>query len=153
MSVKSQVKDTTVKVEKVAGDVKTQVKDTAGKVEKVAVESPVVKTAHSGLLVGLGAVVAGKEEFDGVMERLVEKGEVAAKDLLKMWHDLFSQGKEDVTKVEEKLEGVLDQRITAILGRMNIPSKSDLEGLTEKVGDLTNKVAELDKKLNIKKAA
>jgi poly(hydroxyalkanoate) granule-associated protein len=148
--VKAQVKGTT---EKVASNVKSQVKDTAKSVEKLAVDNPVVRTAHSGILVGLGAVAAGKEKTDSVMERLVEKGEVAAKDLQKMWHDLFSQGKEDVTKVEEKLEGMLDQRITAVLQRMNIPNKTDLDGLNEKVGALTLKVAELDKKLTLKKAA
>ena len=148
--VKAQVKGTT---EKVASNVKSQVKDTAKSVEKLAVDNPVVRTAHSGILVGLGAVAAGKEKTDSVMERLVEKGEVAAKDLQKMWHDLFSQGKEDVTKVEEKLEGMLDQRITSVLQRMNIPNKTDLDGLNEKVGALTLKVAELDKKLTLKKAA
>ena len=151
--VKAQVKETTDKVGKVASDVKSQVKDTAKSAEKLAVDNPVVRTAHSGILVGLGAVSAGKEKTEAVMERLVEKGEVAAKDLQKMWHDLFSQGKEDVTKVEEKLEGMLDQRITAVLQRMNIPNKTDLDGLNEKVGALTLKVAELDKKLTLKKAA
>lgn len=151
--VKAQVKGTTDKVGKVAGDVKTQVMDTAKSAEKMAVDNPVVKTAHSGLLVGLGAVAAGKEKTGAVMDRLIEKGEVTAKDLQKMWKDLFSQGKEDVTKVEEKLEGMLDQRITAVLQRMNIPNKNDLEGLNDKVGALTKKVAELDKKLNAKKAA
>jgi len=151
--VKAQVKGTTDRVGKVASDVKSQVKDTAKSAEKLAVDNVVVRTAHSGILVGLGAVAAGKEKTDSVMERLVEKGEVAAKDLQKMWHDLFSQGKEDVTKVEEKLEGMLDQRITSVLQRMNIPNKTDLDGLNEKVGALTQKVAELDKKLSLKKAA
>ena len=151
--VKAQVKETTDKVGKVASDVKTQVKDTAKSAEKLAVDNPVVRTAHSGLLVGLGAVAAGKDKTGEVMERLVEKGEVTAKDLQRLWKDLFNQGKEDVTKVEEKLEGIVDQRISAVLQRMNIPSKTDLEGLNEKVGALTNKVAELDKKLAVKKAA
>ncbi len=134
-------------------DVKTQVMDTAKTVEKAATDNVVVKTAHSGVLVGLGAVAVSKEKTETMMDRLVEKGEVAAKDLQKMWHDLFNQGKEDVTKAEEKLEGMVDQRITAVMQRMNIPSKSDLEGLNDKVGALTAKVAELDKKVSVKKAA
>ena len=151
--VKAQVKETTDKVGKVASDVKTQVMDTAKSAEKLAVDNPVVKTAHSGILAGIGAVAVGKEKTEAVMERLVEKGEVTAKDLLRIWKDLFSPGKEDVTKVEEKLEGILDQRISAVLQRMNIPNKTDLEGLNDKVGALTKKVADLDKKLAVKKAA
>ena len=151
--VKAQVKETTDKVGKVASDVKTQVMDTAKSAEKLAFDNPVVNTAHSGILAGIGAVAVGKEKTEAVMERLVEKGEVTAKDLLRIWKDLFSQGKEDVTKVEEKLEGMLDQRISAVLQRMNIPNKTDLEGLNDKVGALTKKVADLDKKLAVKKAA
>ncbi len=134
-------------------DIKTQVKETAQQVEKLGQENVnvVVKTAHKGLQVGLGVVAMGADEIEAMIKRLVEKGEVAEKDGRKMFDSWLSRGREPMTKYEEKVEGMLDHRIEAVLGAMNIPSKSDISDLTQKIATLSKKVADLDKKMAAEK--
>ncbi len=134
-------------------DIKTQVKETAQQVEKLGQENVnvVVKTAHKGLQVGLGVVAMGADEIEAMIKRLVEKGEVAEKDGRKMFDGWLSRGREPMTKYEEKVEGMLDHRIEAVLGAMNIPSKSDISDLTQKIATLSKKVADLDKKMAAEK--
>ncbi len=134
-------------------DIKTQVKETAQQVEKLGQENVnvVVKTAHKGLQVGLGVVAMGADEIEAMIKRLVEKGEVAEKDGRKMFDGWLSRGREPMTKYEEKVEGMLDHRIEAVLGAMNIPSKSDISDLPQKIATLSKKVADLDKKMAAEK--
>lgn len=134
-------------------DIKTQVKETAQQVEKFGQENVnvVVKTAHKGLQAGLGVVAMGADEIEAMIKRLVEKGEVAEKDGRKFFDGWLSRGREPMAKYEEKVEGMLDHRIEAVLGAMNIPSKSDISDLTQKIATLSKKVADLDKKMAAEK--
>lgn len=134
-------------------DIKTQVKETAQQVEQFGQENVnvVVKTAHKGLQAGLGVVAMGVDEIEAMIKRLVEKGEVAEKDGRKMFDGWLSRGREPMAKYEEKVEGMLDHRIEAVLGAMNIPSKSDISDLTQKIATLSKKVADLDKKMAAEK--
>lgn len=117
------------------------------------VANPVVKAAHTMLLAGLGTFAVTREEIGHAVERLAEKGEVVEKDGLKMFDDLFERRRKDMTKVEDRFEGVLDQRIENVLKAMNIPSKTDIESLSKEVAKLSKKVGDLDKKVAPEKQA
>ena len=119
------------------------------------ITKPAMNAAHTMFLAGIGAVVVTKDEIEAAVERLAEKGEVVEKDGRKMFDDLFSRRKEDMSKAEEKFEGMLDQRIESVLTAMNIPSKGDIEGLNKQIASLSRKVISLDKKVSAetKKAA
>ena len=53
--------------------------------------------------------------------------------------EVMSRRKEDAKKAEEEL----DRRMEEILARMNVPTKSDIDALSEKISRLTEKVDEL----------
>lgn len=117
------------------------------KVQEVDVLTPIKNTARTIVLAGLGAVALGKEEIETVLERLIEKGEVAEKDGRKMVNDLFERRKKDVTEAEGKVESMFDKRFEGILNRINMPSKGDIDSLNRKVGSLARKVEDLTTKL------
>jgi len=113
-------------------------------------QNPVVKIVRSVMLAAIGAVALSKEEVETIVNRLIEKGEIAEADGRELINDLIERGKkgtdEAVEKVE-KVDGILDQRIESILNRMNIPSKGDVESLSRKIGALSQKVDDLNKKI------
>ena len=113
--------------------------------------NPVIKTMRSVLLAAVGALALGKEEIEAIVNRLVEKGEIAEQDGRDLINDMIERRKKEYEeaeeKAEEKTEGMLDLRIESILNRMNIPSKSDVESLSRKVSELSKKVDTLNAKL------
>jgi poly(hydroxyalkanoate) granule-associated protein len=113
-------------------------------------QNPVVKIVRSVMLAAIGAVALSKEEVETIVNRLIEKGEIAEADGRELINDLIERGKkgtdEAVEKVE-KVDGIQDQRIESILNRMNIPSKGDVESLSRKIGALSQKVDDLNKKI------
>lgn len=132
---------------------KQSVDKAAKKIEEINGKNPVVKAARTAFLAGVGTVALGKEEVESMVERLVEKGEVAQKDSRKRMEGMFERRRKEVTKAEDKVEGLLDQRIESVLNAMNIPSKNDIDSLSRKIGSLSRKVSELDKKLAEEKKA
>ena len=110
--------------------------------------NPVLKTMRSVLLATIGALALGKEEIEAIVQRLVEKGEIAEQDGRDLINDLMERRKREAEEVEEKSEGMIDMRIESMLNRMNIPSKSDVESLSRKVSDLSKKVDALNAKLS-----
>ncbi len=117
------------------------------KVEGVNGSNPVLKAVRSVLLVVIGTFAVGKEEIEAVVNRLVEKGEIAEKDGRELLSDLFERRQKDMTKAESKVEGLLDTRVEGILARMNIPSRGDVEELGKKIAELAKKVDDLTKKV------
>lgn len=121
-------------------------KVTKTKVEESNGKNPFVKMARTVLLATMGSVALGKEEVEAIINRLVEKGEIAEKDGRELLSDLVQRPKKEVSKVESKITG-MDQRIESFLHRMNVPSKSDVESLSRKISALSKKVDELNKKI------
>ncbi|MCP4168155.1 MAG: poly(hydroxyalkanoate) granule-associated protein [Chloroflexi bacterium] len=116
--------------------------------EQTHEHNAVFKAARTVLLAAVGTVALGKEEIEAIVNRLVERGEIAEQDGKELVTDLLERHKKDVTKAPDKVEGVLDQRVDSILNRMNVPSKSDVESLSRKIGALSQKVDELNKKVS-----
>jgi len=117
----------------------TQVEASNGK-------NPVFKMARTVLLATMGSVALGKEEIETIVNRLVEKGELAEKDGRDLIAEVIARRKKEIGKVDLKV-GNRDQRLESILGRMNVPSKRDVENLSRKIGTLSKKVDALNKKI------
>ncbi len=134
---------------------KQTVQKAATKIEAVSTNNPVTKVARTAVLAGMGTVVLGREELDSLVAKLVEKGEMTEKESRKLVSDLLEQPKVRVNGVEEKVESLLDARITSVLNAMNLPGKKDIDALSRKISALSKKVAELDEKMTAeeKKAA
>jgi polyhydroxyalkanoate synthesis regulator phasin len=122
------------KVEKQAGEA---VQETVGAEE----QNPLVAMVHKVLLAGIGAVALTQEEIEKFVGKLVERGELAEKDGKKLVRDVMEKRKKEAKKAEVEM----DKQIEGILGRMNVPSKGDIEALSAKITELSKKVDELKK--------
>ena len=103
--------------------------------------NPLFDAARKVLLAGIGAMALGKEEIEDFVGRLVDRGEIAEKDGRKLVHEIMDKRK----KGTEKAEDELSKRVETVLERMNVPSKVDIEALSEKITILSKKIDELKK--------
>jgi len=103
---------------------------------------------HKVLLAGIGAVSLAQEEIEDFVNKLIEKGEIAEKDGRKMLEDIDKKRKEQTKKVKkqtDKAEKEMDKQLDSLLSRLNVPTKSDIDGLNDKIAALTQKIDELKK--------
>lgn len=100
-----------------------------------------LEALHKVLLASIGAVALAQEEIEDFVNKLVERGEVAEKDGRKLVREVMDRRKKDAEKAEDQLT----KRIEDILNRMNVPTKTDIDSLGEKVATLTKKVDEIKK--------
>ena len=114
-----------------------------------APEPPVEREPHNALyealrtvlLAGIGAIAIAQEEIDDLVEKLVERGEIAEKDGKKLIHEINEKRKHQSKKTEDHVS----KRVEDILNRMDVPRKSDIDDLGKKINVLTAKVDELKK--------
>jgi len=162
--IKKLVTEATVQVERLPGgkhvreavkSVSEQFKQGAQELEK----NPLFAAAHKVLLAGVGAAALAQEEIEDFANRLIERGEIAEADGKRMVKDVLEQRRKQMERTGERAQefasGLTDgqkriaddveQRIEAVLARMNIPTKEEIETLTAKITALTRKVDELKK--------
>jgi poly(hydroxyalkanoate) granule-associated protein len=110
------------------------------------------------LMAGVGVVVLTKDEIEDFVSKLIERGEIAEQDGRRLIREVLHRQREEAAEVADKVEGVaekmqeetgkqitraesmLDQRIESILSRLNVPSKSDIDTLSQKISLLAEKV-------------
>jgi poly(hydroxyalkanoate) granule-associated protein len=93
------------------------------------------------LLATIGAAAIAQDEIEALVDRLVERGEIAEKDGKKLVREVMDKRKGRATKVEEEMK----KHLESVLSRMNIPSKADVEALSQKIVALSKKIDELKK--------
>ena len=103
--------------------------------------NPLLEALRKVLLASIGAVALAQEEIEDFVNRLVEKGEIAEKDGKKLVHEVMDKRK----KGAEKAEDEITKRIETVMERMSVPSKADIEALSEKISTLSKKVDKLKK--------
>lgn len=96
---------------------------------------------HKVLLASIGAVALAQEEIEDFVNKLIERGEIAEKDGRKLVREVVERRKKETEKAEDQLS----KRVEEVLSHMNVPSKTDIDALGEKVAALTKKVEELKK--------
>ena len=101
--------------------------------------SPLLNTVRKLMLAGVGAVALAQDEAQELIDRLVERGEIAEGDGKQLMRDLKSRRKRQTKRVEEEL----DQRVAEVLDRMNIPTKAEIQSLSDKIAELSDKVDKL----------
>ncbi len=115
------------------------------KAEKVVEEatakerSALLEAARKVLLASIGAVALAQDEAEDFINKLVERGEIAEKDARKLVREMMDKRKREAKRAQEDL----DRRVEDLLGRMNVPTKADIEALSEKIAALAQKVDEL----------
>lgn len=109
-------------------------------------QQEIVESAHKIWLAGLGAMATAEEEGGKFFRNLVEKGE-----------GVETRGREQVEKAKGTVTGVktvaesywetfertVDDQLTAVIHRIGVPTKGEIETLTKKVEDLTKSVEKL----------
>lgn len=94
---------------------------------------PLAELARKILLASVGAVALVQEEAETFIHKLIEKGEISEKEGIGILKDFREKRK-------KKAEEELDKRISALVNRMNIPTKSDFDALNEKISELAEKL-------------
>ena len=112
---------------------------TAQKADAQTEVHPLLEPVRKVLLASIGAVALAQDEIEDFVVKLVERGQIAEKDGKKLMRDLMERSKKEAKVAEEDL----DKRVEDILGRMNIPTKSDIQALNAKITTLAKKIDEL----------
>jgi len=104
-------------------------------------------------LAGLGAYNKAEEDTGKIFERLVKEGEElehltrgAVEKRFRAVEEHVEDVREKATGTFGKLENVFDQRVSAALARLGIPTHKEVEELQEKIALLEQKIAELESK-------
>ncbi len=122
--------------EEVVKETKEAVEEKNGKERSALLEA-----SRKVLLAGIGAVALAQDEIEDFVERLIERGEIAEKDGRKLVREIMDRRKKTTHEAEEKM----GKQVEKILDRLNVPTKADIEALSEKIATLTKKVDELKK--------
>lgn len=106
--------------------------------------------ARRVLFTSLGALAMTIDESSDFVNKLVERGEVAESDLNRMVSEYMERSNE---REEEAAEGrrttvdkatvALADSVEVILGRLNVPTRTDIDDLSRKIGQLNDKVLAL----------
>jgi poly(hydroxyalkanoate) granule-associated protein len=113
----------------------------------------IMESAHKVWLAGLGAVAMAEEEGGKFFSSLMEKGQ-----------KLEGKSREQVEKAKGTVAGMktvaesywetfgrtVDDQMTAVIHRIGVPTKDEIEALTRKVEDLTVAVDNLRTKRTAK---
>jgi len=105
-------------------------------------DRPLYEAARRVLLASVGALALAQDEIEDFINKLVDRGEIADKEGFKLVKEI----KERRAKNMHKVDDVLSQRMDAALGRMNLPTKADMDALSDKIAALSQKIEELKKK-------
>ncbi|MEA3335958.1 MAG: phasin family protein [Chloroflexota bacterium] len=103
------------------------------------------------LLAGVGAVALSRDEIEDFVARLVDRGGIAEQDGRKLVNDVLARRRQQAEEIQDtveekgsqaqtKTESMVDQSIENVLTRLNVPSKSDIDALSQKITLLAEKV-------------
>lgn len=99
-------------------------------------------SANQIWLAGVGAFVKAQKEGTKIFDSLVEEGEALQKQARKTAEDAFNGVKAKATKSLDQLswvqlERVFEDRVARALHALSVPTRKDLDTLSERVAELT----------------
>lgn len=83
-------------------------------------------------LAGAGLAIITTEKIQEMMDDLVKKGEMTEKEAREAVNEYVEKSKQAKKDLEEKVE----QMITGLLNRMNIPTRKEIEEIKERLARL-----------------
>lgn len=104
-------------------------------------DRPLYEATRRLLLASMGAVALAQDELEEFVNKLVERGELADKEGFKLVKEMKTHRARRMEKVEDELAKHLD----SAMARLNMPTKADLDALSEKIAALNQKIEELKK--------
>jgi len=109
--------------------------------EVVVEEASILESLRRVLLASIGAVALTFEEMGDLVDKLVERGEIAEQEGKKLVNEI----KEKRKKTTDEAEDIASSRMREMMDKMDIPTKSDIDALSAKIATLSKKVDELKK--------
>jgi poly(hydroxyalkanoate) granule-associated protein len=113
--------------------------ETTAETPKEREHSPLFASARKVLLASIGVIALAQDEIEDFVDRLVERGEIAEKEGKQLMQEIIEKRKHKAARLEERF----NKRVEDLLVRMNIPTKADIEALSEKIAALSKKVDEI----------
>jgi poly(hydroxyalkanoate) granule-associated protein len=133
-----------------AGKVEKKMRKKASQKKARELQQEMVESAHKIWLAGLGAMAVAEEEGNKLFRTLVDKGHDVEGRGKKKMEDAKGAAKGTMAGVKtvaesywETFERTIDDQLTAVIHRVGVPTKSEIEDLTKKVEDLTKSVEKL----------
>lgn len=102
---------------------------------------PLAEMFRRALLATVGAAAIAQDEVDALINRLIERGEIAERDGKSLIHEMKDKRKSRTMRLEEEI----DKNISNILDKMNIPTKADVDALNNRIAELSKKLDDLKK--------
>jgi len=88
------------------------------------------------ILAGLGVLSVTKENTEKIVEELVKKGTIAKEEQPDLVRELLKKG----NTIRKEIEDIIEKSITDILDKMNIPTKSDINTIMERIEKIDKKI-------------
>ena len=120
------------------------------------IQNDIMESAHKVWLAGLGAVAMAEQEGGKFFSNLMEQGqkiENKSKKQVEKAKGTVSGMKTVAESYWETFGRTVDDQMTAVIHRIGVPTKDEIETLTKKVEDLTVAVDNLRTKSAAKPAA
>jgi poly(hydroxyalkanoate) granule-associated protein len=121
----------------------------------------VLEVMRKMMLAGFGALALTREEAEALLNRLVDRGEIAQKDAQRLMDETVTRfrtaAQPQATQVESTVTNLtsnvtnqvgglttqMESNLEQFLNRLNIPSKRDIDELSAKIAHLAARVEEL----------
>jgi poly(hydroxyalkanoate) granule-associated protein len=103
--------------------------------------SPMYEGMRKLILASIGAVAIAQEELEHLINKLVERGELAEKEGKKILDEMKERRKRKSAKAETEI----NKRVEELMKNMNVPTKDDIDAISKKINDLDKKVDSLKK--------
>lgn len=117
--------------------------DSVENATEAAQDSTLLSALRRVLMAGIGAVALTREEIEDFVNKLVERGEIADGDARKVVNDVLDWSKKNVQGSARRAEEEVDKRVEYVMSRLNMPTRSEIETLSAKIAELSQKVDEL----------
>lgn len=105
------------------------------------VQGSLMESLRRVMLASIGAMALTKEELEAFINKLVARGEVAEEEGKKLMTELMEKRKRKTDQAED----MAAQRMREMMVKMDIPTRSDITALSDKINVLSRKVDELRK--------
>lgn len=120
----------------------------AKKLKKLAADSQLAATIRDSAqqiwLAGLGAYAKAQQEGNKVFDALVREGEAIQASTRKLAEDRVQEMAAKATGTWDKLEAVFESRVSKALNSLGVPTKTDIDALSQRVAALTAEVEKLN---------
>jgi polyhydroxyalkanoate synthesis regulator phasin len=118
-------------------DSNAEVKKEDGKEEEYSLHDMMKRM----VLAGVGAISIIHEELEQHMDKLVERGEITQKDR----EEMIARMKERRQKFMHHRSDYARKHVAEALENLDVPSRTDIDTLSQKIADLEKKIDELNK--------